>query len=160
MIETSAKLVRDNPDLVQRFVNASIEGWYGYLYGDPAPGNALIKQDNPEETDELFAYAIAKMKEYGIVDSGDAKRLGIGAMTDARWRGFFDGHGAARPLSQGHGLPARPIPRVSSIGAWIEICANRWRIWSTTRVGASANPSATAWPRSKASISLWSRASS
>ena len=53
MIETSQKLVDDKPDLVQRFVDASIEGWYSYLYGDPAPGNALIKQDNPEQSDEL-----------------------------------------------------------------------------------------------------------
>ncbi len=90
LIETSQKLVRENPDLVQRFVNASIEGWVNYLYGDPAPANALIKRDNPEMTDALLAYAIAKIKEYGIVDSGDAKKFGIGAMTAARWRDFFD----------------------------------------------------------------------
>jgi NitT/TauT family transport system substrate-binding protein len=75
---------------VQRFVDASIEGWYSYLYGDPAPGNALIKKDNPEMTDALLAYGIAKLKEYGIVDSGDAKKYGIGAMTKARWRDFFE----------------------------------------------------------------------
>ena len=90
VLETSAKLAAQNPDLVQRFVKASIEGWYGYLYGDPSPGNALIKQDNPEETDDLLAYAIAQMKQHGIVDSGDAARLGIGAMTDERWRTFFE----------------------------------------------------------------------
>jgi NitT/TauT family transport system substrate-binding protein len=90
LIETSDKLVHDSPDLVQRFVNASIEGWYSYLYGDPAPANALIKRDNPEMTDALLAYGIAKLKEYGIVDSGDAKKFGIGAMTKARWRDFFD----------------------------------------------------------------------
>jgi len=90
VIETSRKMVQEKPDLVQRFVNASIEGWYSYLYGDPAPANALIKKDNPEETDELLAYAIAKIKEYGIVDSGDSVKLGIGAMTDARWKDFFD----------------------------------------------------------------------
>ena len=89
IIATSQKLVDDKPDLVQRFVNASIEGWYSYLDGDPAPGNALIKKDNPEESDALLAYAIAKMKQYGIVDSGDAKTAGIGVMTDARWRAFF-----------------------------------------------------------------------
>jgi NitT/TauT family transport system substrate-binding protein len=90
VLETSAKLVAQNPDLVRRFVEASIEGWYGYLYGDPSPANALIKQDNQEETDDLLAYAIAQMKQHGVVDSGDAARLGIGAMTDARWRGFFE----------------------------------------------------------------------
>ena len=90
LIETSAKLAQEKPDLVQRFVDASIEGWYSYLHGDPAPGNALIKKDNPEMTDALLAYGIAKMKEYGVVDSGDAKATGIGAMTDARWKDFFE----------------------------------------------------------------------
>ena len=75
---------------MQRFVDASIEGWYSYLYGDPSQANELIERDNPEMTDALLAYGIAKMKEYGIVDSGDAKINGIGAMTEARWRDFFD----------------------------------------------------------------------
>jgi NitT/TauT family transport system substrate-binding protein len=87
-IECQARLVRERPDLVQRFVDASIEGWYSYLYGDPAPGNALIKRDNQEMTDDLIAYGIEAMKAHGVVDSGDALALGIGAMTDARWRAF------------------------------------------------------------------------
>ena len=90
LIQTSDKLTQEKPDLVQRFVDASIEGWYSYLYGDPAPANELIKRDNPEMTDALLAYGIAKIKEYGIVDSGEAKKSGIGAMTEARWRDFFD----------------------------------------------------------------------
>src|SRR5262249_45218571 len=89
VIETSQKLINEKPDLVQRFVNASIEGWYSYLYGDPSPANALIKRDNPEQTDDLLAYAIAKIKAYGIVDSGDSTSDGIGAMKDARWQEFF-----------------------------------------------------------------------
>ena len=90
LIETRRDLVEKNPDLVQRFVDASVIGWYTYLYGDSGPGNALIKKTNPEMTDDLLAYSIAKMKEYGIVDSGDTIRLGIGAMTDARWKSFHD----------------------------------------------------------------------
>jgi NitT/TauT family transport system substrate-binding protein len=89
LIQTSRKLVEENPDLVQRFVDASIEGWYSYLYGDPSPANALIKRDNPEMTDDLLAYARSKIKEHGIVDSGDAETGGIGAMSDARWRDFL-----------------------------------------------------------------------
>jgi NitT/TauT family transport system substrate-binding protein len=90
LIETRRELVDKKPDLVQRFVDASIIGWYNYLYGDSRPGNALIKRDNPEMTDELIAYSIAKMKEYGIVDSGDALTAGIGVMTEARIKNFFD----------------------------------------------------------------------
>jgi NitT/TauT family transport system substrate-binding protein len=88
-INTSRRLVDQKPDFVQRFVSASIEGWVSYLYGDPAPGNALIKQDNPDMTDDRIAYAIKAMRDAGIVDSGDSKQLGIGAMTDARWQRFF-----------------------------------------------------------------------
>ena len=89
-IETRLDVVRDKPDLVQRFVDASIEGWYSYLDSDPGPANALIKRDNPDMTDALIAYAIPAMKRHGILVSGDALALGIGAMTDARWKDFFD----------------------------------------------------------------------
>jgi len=89
-IETRRELVDRDPDLVQRFVDASIKGWYSYLEGDPTPGNELIKQDNPEMTDEQIAYGIEKLKEYGIVVSGDAEEMGIGAMTADRWKSFFD----------------------------------------------------------------------
>ena len=90
LIETRRDLVEKKPDLVQRFVDASIIGWYNYIYGDNKPANAMIKKQNPEMTDELLAYSVAKMKEFGIVDSGDALTLGVGAMTDARMKDFFD----------------------------------------------------------------------
>ena len=90
LIETRRELVEKRPDLVQRFVDASAIGWYNYIYGNPAAGNALIKKHNPEMTDALIANGIAKMKEYGIVDSGDSVKSGIGAMTDAHWKSFFD----------------------------------------------------------------------
>jgi NitT/TauT family transport system substrate-binding protein len=90
LIETRRDLVERKPALVQRFVDASIIGWYNYLYGDNKPANALIKQHNREMTDDLLAYSVASMKEYGIVDSGDATTLGVGAMTDARMKSFYD----------------------------------------------------------------------
>src|SRR5882724_2524141 len=90
LIETRRDMVEKKPDLVRRFVEASIVGWYNYLYGDNTPGNALIRQHNPEMTDELLSYSIDKLKAYGIVDSGDSRELGIGAMTDARMASFFD----------------------------------------------------------------------
>ncbi|MFP5077738.1 ABC transporter substrate-binding protein [Rhizobium sp. YIM 134829] len=84
------ELVEKNPDLVQRFVDASIEGWYNYLYGDNKAANELIKKDNPEMTDGQIAFSIAKMKEYGILESGEALTKGIGCMTDERQKAFFD----------------------------------------------------------------------
>jgi NitT/TauT family transport system substrate-binding protein len=90
LIETRQELVESKPDLVQRFVDASVIGWYNYIYGDNSAGNALIKKLNPDMTDELLKYSVEKMKEYGIVDSGDTLKSGIGAMTDARMASFFD----------------------------------------------------------------------
>ena len=90
LIETRRDLVNNKPDLVQRFVDASIIGWYSYIYGNNTAANQTIKKLNPEMTDELLAYSIAKMKQYGIVDSGDSLQYGIGAMTDAHMKSFFE----------------------------------------------------------------------
>jgi len=87
-ITTTKKIVNDSPDLVHRFVDASIRGWYSYL-DDPKPGNRLIKQDNPEMTDDLLDYSFRTLQEYDILTSREAKTLGIGAMTDERWKQFF-----------------------------------------------------------------------
>ena len=89
-IEARTETVAKNPDLVQRFVDASALGWYAYLYGDPAKADAAIKKDNPDITDQELAFARDTMKVDGIVDSGDTLALGIGAMTDARHKDFFD----------------------------------------------------------------------
>jgi NitT/TauT family transport system substrate-binding protein len=77
------------PEVLERFVRASAEGWKSYLE-NPAPGNALIKKANPQMSDALIAYGVAKMREYRIVTGGDAQRLGLLTMTDARWKATSD----------------------------------------------------------------------
>ena len=89
MVLVPQRWIDEHPEAVQEFVDASIEGWMHYLYGDPGPGNALIKKDNPEMTDDVIAQAIAKMRDYGLAMSGDAQKSGLGTMTDARWQEFF-----------------------------------------------------------------------
>ncbi|MDR3373505.1 MAG: ABC transporter substrate-binding protein [Ancalomicrobiaceae bacterium] len=89
-IAAQVSLVEKKPELVQRFVDASIEGWYNYLYGDNKAANEAIKKDNPEMTDGQIAFSIAKMKEYGILESGEALSKGIGCMTDEKYKAFFD----------------------------------------------------------------------
>jgi NitT/TauT family transport system substrate-binding protein len=90
LIATSDRLVKTDPDLVKRFIEASTEGWYSYLYGNPAPAFAAIKDANPDMTDGIMRYGYDQLKQRGIVDSGDTRTLGIFAMTDARWKSFFD----------------------------------------------------------------------
>jgi NitT/TauT family transport system substrate-binding protein len=100
-VETRADMVAKHPDIVQRFVDASTIGWYHYLYGDNKGANELIKKDNAEMTDDQIAFSIAKMKEYGLVDSGDTLKLGIGAMTDARIKNFYDAMVKAKVVDAG-----------------------------------------------------------
>ncbi len=89
-IETRAELVKNKPEMVQKFVDASIIGWYNYLYGDNKAANEMIKKANPEATDAGIAGTIALMKQLGIVDSGDALASGIGTMSTARVKDFYD----------------------------------------------------------------------
>lgn len=89
-IDTRLELIQQKPDVVKRFIEATIIGWNNYLYGDNKAANDLIKKDNPEMSDDKIAYAIAKMKEYGIVDSGDSITKGIGAMNEDKVKSFYD----------------------------------------------------------------------
>lgn len=89
LIATSDRNINERPDLVQRFVDATMEGWYSYLHGDPTPGDALIRKENPEMTQALLDYSRETMNAHGIIDSGDAGDKGIGAMTDERWAAVY-----------------------------------------------------------------------
>jgi NitT/TauT family transport system substrate-binding protein len=84
-ITTTQKTIAERSDMVARFVKASMEGWKSYME-NPAPGNELIKRDNPNMSDGQIAFGIKRMKELKVVSGGDAATLGIGAMTDARWK--------------------------------------------------------------------------
>ena len=88
-IETSKELIDKNPDLVQRFVNASIEGCYSYLTGDSTAANKMILEANPQMTPEIIANSIKMMNERKLIAGLEAETMGIGAMTDARWASFF-----------------------------------------------------------------------
>ena len=88
-VVTLNKTVKERPDVIKRFIEASALGWKSYLK-NPAAANALIKKDNPQMDDEQLAFSIAKLKEYGIVEGGDAKKLGLFTMTDARWKQTFE----------------------------------------------------------------------
>jgi NitT/TauT family transport system substrate-binding protein len=100
-IETMQKTIDERPEAVQCFVDGSAKGWYNYLYGDNAAANEAIKKDNPDITDEQIAFSIGKMKEFGIVDSGDTETKGIGAMTDERIAGFYDKMVKAKVIPEG-----------------------------------------------------------
>jgi NitT/TauT family transport system substrate-binding protein len=89
-IVTTQKLIQSKPDVVRRFVRTSLEGWKSYLKGDPSAANALIRKDNPNMSNEQIAFAIKRLNETEALGRGDAKKNGIGSMTDARWKTTYD----------------------------------------------------------------------
>jgi NitT/TauT family transport system substrate-binding protein len=89
MVLAPTTLIAKDPAAVRAFVEASAIGWKNYLHGDPRPADALIMKDNPEMTEDVLAQARDKMRQYGLVDGGDAATLGVGAMTDRHWAEFF-----------------------------------------------------------------------
>jgi NitT/TauT family transport system substrate-binding protein len=120
LIETTRDTVAERPELVQRFVDASILGWRTYLHGDNSKGNALIREHNPEMTDDRIAAGIAAMKAYGIVESGDAVARGIGCMTDARQRAFYAAMAAAGVVPEGLDISAAYTSRFVCKGVGLD----------------------------------------
>jgi NitT/TauT family transport system substrate-binding protein len=90
LLMCSKKMVTEHPDVVKRFVEASIKGYATFLHGPHDKALALIKKDNPDYTDKAAAEAIEAMNGSGLLESGSAQTLGIGSMTDERWKDFFD----------------------------------------------------------------------
>ena len=88
LIETSERMVRERPDVVQRFVDASIVGWYNFIYGDPKPALEMIKKLNPDLDDKKLAEERDQVIKLQLVDSGDALSKGIGAIDNRRIRDF------------------------------------------------------------------------
>jgi len=121
LIATSDAMIRDYPDVIQRFIDASIEGWVQFLHGDPTPAYAAIKADNPEMSDGLLQFGHDRLRDVGVLQSGDALTLGIGAMTAVRWQRFLQDAAAVIPagtdvanaytlkfVNKGAGLAAKP----------------------------------------------------
>lgn len=90
LIEARVDTVKNKPELVQRFVDASILGWVNYLYGDRKAASALMIKANPEMTEAEMEASVRLMKQQGIVDSGESLQGGIGAMNAARVKDFHD----------------------------------------------------------------------
>ncbi len=89
LIETRADTVKNKPELVQKFVDASILGWVNFMYGDRKVATALMVKDNPELSAAEVEASVVLMKQQGIVDSGEARSLGIGAMKAERIQDFY-----------------------------------------------------------------------
>lgn len=84
---TRDEMVRRQPDLVRRVVQASVRGWELYLR-DPAAANARILELNPQMGPEILQFGVDEMQTMTWLDT--AKKSGIGEMTLERWRAVVD----------------------------------------------------------------------
>ncbi|MEM8556198.1 MAG: ABC transporter substrate-binding protein [Pseudomonadota bacterium] len=119
-VETMQYTIDETPEVVKCFVEGSSIGWANFLYGDNSAAIELIQADNPDMSDEQIAFSIAKLKEYGIVDSGDAKEIGIGAMSDAQNEDFYAKMVAAGVIEDGVDIASSYTLEFSNTGAALE----------------------------------------
>jgi NitT/TauT family transport system substrate-binding protein len=123
MIVTMQEVIDEMPEAVKCFVEGSAKGWANFLYGDNAAALAKIKEDNPDKTDDQLAYSIEKLKEYGIVDSGDTLTLGIGAMTEERMNAFYEQMVGVGVMQPGLDVASTYTLEYSNSGASLEVKA-------------------------------------
>ena len=81
---TSDRFLAEHPDIVGKFVRASIKGWVDYLTGDAAPGNKLIAAKRDDLTPEFMAFSIKSMNDYKLVLGDPAKGEEPGQLKAAR----------------------------------------------------------------------------
>ena len=87
VLVTTGTMIRDQPDLVKRFVDITREGWRNYL-ADGTNGNAAILKVNQEGmTAEALEFGAAAMRELAM--PGDAGPNTVGMMTSTRWDQLF-----------------------------------------------------------------------
>ena len=79
-----------NADAVKAFLAATAEGYRQCIAGDYADAMKAVMAENPDHSEALFHFKLKQMIDRGLVLSGDAETGGIGAMSDARWKEFFD----------------------------------------------------------------------
>jgi len=79
VVFTSTAFLAQHPDVVRRFVRATVRGWEDYLNGDPLPANRLLQQLRPDLPAAFFAYSIGEMRDRNLVlgDAGREERMGL-----------------------------------------------------------------------------------
>ncbi|MCG6157093.1 ABC transporter substrate-binding protein [Rubinisphaera margarita] len=81
VLMTSESLIEEDPELVRKFVEASIAGWKDYL-ADPQPIHEQIQQANPEMPVAVMNAGFESLKPLCLNGSGEF----TGTMTAERWQ--------------------------------------------------------------------------
>jgi NitT/TauT family transport system substrate-binding protein len=86
---TTNDFVQQHPEIVAKFVRASVKGWKEYLI-DPAPANALIAKLNPALNPEWMQFSWQQLKDGHFVAGEDPTGAQIGQMDPKRWATMYE----------------------------------------------------------------------
>jgi len=86
---TTRSFLNDHPDVVAKFIRASIKGWRDYL-NDPSPANAAISKLNPALNQQWMQFTCRALREEGFVTGDDRSGVRLGRMDAARWKTMYE----------------------------------------------------------------------
>jgi NitT/TauT family transport system substrate-binding protein len=86
---TTRDFAAQHPDVVQKFVRASIRGWHEYLR-NPGPTNAHLLTLNPALNPAQEAYTAQALRDGSFVTGSDQSGALVGRMTADRWQAGYD----------------------------------------------------------------------
>jgi NitT/TauT family transport system substrate-binding protein len=81
---TTQDFLKQHPDLVAKFVRASLRGWRDYL-NDPAAAHALIIKLNPALNPEWMQFSWQALRDGHFVTGDDPSGSQLGQMRPERW---------------------------------------------------------------------------
>jgi NitT/TauT family transport system substrate-binding protein len=86
---TTREFLDQHPDVVEKFVRASIKGWRDYL-NDPTAGNAAVSKVNPALNQEWMQFTWQALRDGGFVTGDDRSGNQLGNMEAARWTTMYN----------------------------------------------------------------------
>jgi NitT/TauT family transport system substrate-binding protein len=85
---TTRDFLREHPDVVGKFVRASLQGWQDYLNA-PAAAHTAIAKLNPALNSEWMMFSWQALRDGNFVTGPDASRLQLGKMEPQRWTTMY-----------------------------------------------------------------------
>jgi NitT/TauT family transport system substrate-binding protein len=85
---TSTDFLKEHPDVVAKFVRASVRGWRDYM-NDPSAANAMILKLNPALSPDWMQYSYAALRKGNFITGDDGSGLLVGQFDATRWQNMY-----------------------------------------------------------------------
>lgn len=88
IFETSTTFYREHPEIVGKFVRASLRGWRDYM-NDPTAANEMISKLNPAMSRDQMAFTYQALKDGHFITGSDPGGSQLGQFDPARWQTMY-----------------------------------------------------------------------